>query len=912
MLIKKSSLLLLVTLALVGLTTKMTAASSVVDATNDLDDEDDEDDDAVDSSTRFLRAAPEWWPRIKSEFNEPDTRLRRCIKKTLPPVTGKKCAKKAKTCFFGNLQRSGCAISHPAQKCACDGTKKKHGTWTCTDEVCPVVVDVVEAVITDPPPVTTDAPPATDEAPVDPAPAAVRYISPFGRRALDVKMNLLTPDVLDGYENIEDLCEDLNQTVRFYVNTVIEEQARAQRYYGPPMMFDSVAQPQIAFSQVDSSAQESVASPSAEGATDFDTNNQEEGVDEADKVKSDGEYTYAAYGDVIVVWDALTGDLITNYTLPAVDTSAPGNGDGAAGDALPQFLSYYRPKPSIRGFLLAGTKLVVICDGYGSEARIQKDVTSVFTDSFATRVIIFDTSSLASAGDLTIVTTEDIQGSYRDARAIDSNIHVVTTCNINYNPLRSILNRWNTEYDKMNATEYKVAAASMIAPHIDNFVATLKHDILIGGNAPNVPKISLWQTELGPNGEDVADQIYSNGAIQAFAQLASFSVADADVSSSAGLTLSTSGAFAPSSWGYTYAVDGTLVFACQGYNWFSRWGGSAQTTYLLGFSLDGAIAKPQFLGTVPGYILNQYSLSVYQGHLRVASTVTSSWPTWTNPLPVDDNGFTILPRPVFQTNNTVTIFEIPTELTAVNQLTQVASIPNLGKEGERFTSVRFFGNTCYAVTFRRTDPFYVLDLTPTDARVLGELEISGFSSYLHSINDDDTLLVAVGEEADKDGRVLGVQVSLFDATNATNPIQLHRFNVEQETDVWSSSSVRWDFKAFRWLALPGDAVGILIMPLRVTSYNREKLDGNFDGFFAYDVSRNGISERLNVSHVQSENFYGCYYQANLPERSLVFNGNLTTMKGHSVLSTDLNTGEQGWKLDMLKPEKKEQCGYWLL
>lgn len=102
------------------------------------------------------------------------------------------------------------------------------------------------------------------------------------------------------------------------------------------------------------------------------------------------------------------------------------------------------------------------------------------------------------------------------------------------------------------------------------------------------------------------------------------------------------------------------------------------------------------------------------------------------------------------------------------------------------------------------------------------------------------------------------------------------------------------------------------MPLRVTSYNREKLDGNFDGFFAYDVSRNGISERLNVSHVQSENFYGCYYQANLPERSLVFNGNLTTMKGHSVLSTDLNTGEQGWKLDMLKPEKKEQCGYWLL
>jgi uncharacterized secreted protein with C-terminal beta-propeller domain len=124
------------------------------------------------------------------------------------------------------------------------------------------------------------------------------------------------------------------------------------------------------------------------------------------------------------------------------------------------------------------------------------------------------------------------------------------------------------------------------------------------------------------------------------------------------------------------------------------------------------------------------------------------------------------------------------------------------------------------VTFRQTDPFYVLDLNPAGAKVLGELQISGFSSYIQSINADDTLLVAVGQEADADGRILGVQVTLFDATNPAKPIQLQRTVVEQEPDVWSSSSVQWDFKSFRWLSL-GDGVGILIIPLQVVCVHEQ-------------------------------------------------------------------------------------------
>jgi hypothetical protein len=48
----------------------------------------------------------------------------------------------------------------------------------------------------------------------------------------------------------------------------------------------------------------------------------------------------------------------------------------------------------------------------------------------------------------------------------------------------------------------------------------------------------------------------------------------------------------------------------------------------------------------------------------------------------------------------------------------------------------------------------------------------------------------------------------------------------------------------------------------------------------------------------------------LPERSFVFNGNVTTMKGHSVISTDLDSGKRRWELDMPKPTDTNQCVFW--
>jgi Beta propeller domain len=204
----------------------------------------------------------------------------------------------------------------------------------------------------------------------------------------------------------------------------------------------------------------------------------------------------------------------------------------------------------------------------------------------------------------------------------------------------------------------------------------------------------------------------------------------------------------------------------------------------------------------------------------------------------------------------------------------------------------------------------VLDLDPAGAKVLSELEISGFSSYIQSINDAGSLLVTVGQEVDADGRVLSVKISLLDATDVAKPIELQRLVVEEDANVYSQSSVQWDFQSLRWLSL-GEGIGILIIPLQWYSINGSR-DVIFDGFVAYDISLDGISERVTISHVASNQIYGCYYKAHLPDRSFLFDGDVTTMKGHSVVSTDLDTGARRWKLDMPKPKNKDDCVIWLL
>jgi hypothetical protein len=166
-------------------------------------------------------------------------------------------------------------------------------------------------------------------------------------------------------------------------------------------------------------------------------------------------------------------------------------------------------------------------------------------------------------------------------------------------------------------------------------------------------------------------------------------------------------------------------------------------------------------GSVDGHLLNQYSLSDYDGYLRVATTDGSPW-SFADGMPESESFVTVLDE-------------------QDGRLVEVGKVGGLGR-GEQIFAVRFLGDRAYVVTFRQIDPLYTLDLSdPTNPTVEGELKIPGFSNYLHPL--DEGLLMGVGMDGDESGAVQGAVVSLFDVSDPANPIQLDKLPlVEIPTD----------------------------------------------------------------------------------------------------------------------------------
>ena len=222
-----------------------------------------------------------------------------------------------------------------------------------------------------------------------------------------------------------------------------------------------------------------------------------------------------------------------------------------------------------------------------------------------------------------------------------------------------------------------------------------------------------------------------------------------------------------------------------------------------------------------------------------------------------------------------------------------------------FTAVRFFDNFAYAVTFEQTDPFYVVDLTSEQPVKVGELKVTGFSQYLHPIDSNNQYLVSLGQESDTDGNIIGLQISLFDATSPSNPVLVNRLVVEQDKNTWSDSSASWDERAFRYVSL-GDRTGKVIIPFSMYSWQEfdattgepltTPVSENFEGFSVFGIANGEIKKDFDIDHsFEIPQLTNCSFWYDwLPERSFVFNGKLMTMKKYTIMSTDLSSGATLW------------------
>ena len=215
-------------------------------------------------------------------------------------------------------------------------------------------------------------------------------------------------------------------------------------------------------------------------------------------------------------------------------------------------------------------------------------------------------------------------------------------------------------------------------------------------------------------------------------------------------------------------------------------------------------------GQVLGSPLNQFAMSEADGVLRIATTAGAPWSDGAD-----------------ESESALTTLRVEGDA-----LVRVGQVGDMGR-GETIRSVRYVGDTAYVVTFEQIDPFYTVDVSdPANPQVMGELEILGYSGYLHPVGDD--LVLGVGQDATEDGATTGAKVTLFDVSDPANPV-----DVANWTDDGATADVEWDHRAF----LYWEPERLALLPLS---------DGQsgFFGAVGFDIGAHSISERGRITNTQ--------------------------------------------------------------
>ena len=435
------------------------------------------------------------------------------------------------------------------------------------------------------------------------------------------------------------------------------------------------------------------------------TNIQVAGVDETDIVKTDGKYLYTVSSKYVsTLYSAgYSGSLMQNAVF-ILKT------DPRDSSIVGKIVLDNNTYPA--GIFLSkdGSRLVIVASQYrpySIEELRSEEKGMLYGNDVYTFVNVYDVSNKASP---TLTRNFTVSGSYFNSRMID---------------------------------DYAYIVVSQQANIVDNSVTL---PAVIEG-----PKTS----EIAPTSVYYADSAYY-GSIQnnyfTFTTFFCINVVE-DAQQATNMTVMMGGAS-------TMYVSANNIYVT--YPTYSEQG---QYSAIYRVQIEKSKFSLESKGSVPGDVLNQYSMDEFDGHFRIAT----NW------------------RIERQVTN---VYVLNMSLSIVGKLEGLA-------EGENLHSVRFMGEKVYLVTFKKTDPLFVVDLSqPTSPVVLGALKIPGYSDYLHPY--DDTHLIGIGKETveAKEGDFAwyqGLKLSLFDVSDVNNPVQMAKYVIgDRGTDSLALS----DPKAF--------------------------------------------------------------------------------------------------------------------
>lgn len=478
------------------------------------------------------------------------------------------------------------------------------------------------------------------------------------------------------------------------------------------------------------------------------TNNQEDGVDEADNVKTDGYHIYAINGNRVHIFgvpqfgalDPVSTTLVEGYPT--------------------QMLLHKDANRLVVFSQINSTKLPA---GHPLRTRIGKKEAS--DEYWYWRVPQVSKVTVLDITDRAAPATERefyFEGSYQTARRIDTSVRVSSYASID----RPELWNWYELYERFGTSRTKEIVAQRInalsladlLPQI--YARTAGNDLVTHTFTDESCSSFLRPTDSHARGVS---------SILSFDLLAQDLVYDAD--------------HVISNYATFYASKDALVLAETAHSpwWFWWWDEDPEQLNVHTFDISQA-GVTNYLGSgrVEGWALDQFALDEEKGSIRVATTTRARWNQEGDEVTPSASNVWVLKREGESSNYAV-----------IGHIGDIAP-------GERITAARFLGDKAFLVTFRQVDPLFTVDLSdPRNPRLAGELKIPGFSTYLHPLEGDKLLSIGVG--GDDRGANWRTTISLFDVSNFNSPQVVEQLPIQAEGG-WGWSAALWEHKAFTYFA----------------------------------------------------------------------------------------------------------------
>ncbi len=545
-------------------------------------------------------------------------------------------------------------------------------------------------------------------------------------------------------------------------------------------------------------------SPAPPAATSYSTTNlQEAGVDEADRVKSDGRYVYT--------FDATTAD----FPLPTIRIArVDSDGAGVALAGSVSLASGAATPMGTAGLYLHNDKLVSITGT--TPTAYMSPVVSV--GSWINGKTLVEVMSTANPGAPVTSWRAEIEGHLLSSRRIGERLYLVTR---HIPSLTGFI--FGTSYAPAVATNRQVLANTTLASLLP------KVRVNDGAATPIVATADIYSPPQGsrPIVADMVVAIAIDLSQPRIAQtLAVLGSADAVYASSTNLFVASSRYALRTPYGISLPEPAIYLTDLH--------------EIALGtdrMSLVGSASVEGFLDGNPD--LAAFRMSEFQGKLRVVTSSNQMWGA------ANKNRLTILEPSTLS----------PGLLRTVSFLPNAQRSQPLGKPGELMYATRFVDERLYAVTFKKIDPLYIVDMADAgDPRIAGALEMPGFSDYLHPLPNG--LLLGFGKDAVASGTMgdgqfawyQGLQLSLFDVSNAGEPRELQRITMGKRG---SDSALLRDHHAFSAL-MRSDGTGTIAIPASIHD-GSAPLYGSGDssfypwaqsGLMRFEIRGNGTAARL--------------------------------------------------------------------